>query len=93
MKEAGEDERKHWKREVESEEEKTVIERRCVNPISSDGFQEFRSVDESECVGDFCVFSVCVLAVSLSVPVLTDALVSPWSVSLLGEGFPFAFCL
>ena len=64
-----------------------MIKKRCVNPGSSDAFDECYPVDESESVGDSCVFSVCVFALSLSVPVVTDVHVSPSSVSVLGEVF------
>ena len=49
-----EHENKNGKREVEREEEKTVIKRRCVNPITRDVFEEFCPVGESESVGDSC---------------------------------------
>ena len=81
IKEAGEDHSKHWKREVEREEEKTVIKRRCVNPISSDVFEELCPKDESDSVEDSCGFSVYVPTKSLGV------LVSPSAMVCLGEDF------
>ena len=48
------------RRERWREEEKTVFKRRCENPMSSDDFAEFSSVDESGSVVVFlCVFSLC----------------------------------
>ena len=44
-------------------EEKTVTKRRCVNPFSTDVFQEFSPMDELESFRDSCAdscgFSVC----------------------------------
>ena len=59
------------------EEEKSVVERRCVNPFSSNVFEEFSPVDDSgsfgdswsDLCGDSCGFSECVPAVSSGVPV------------------------
>ena len=50
--EAKQEESKSGKREVEREEEKIVIKRRCVNPFSSDVFEEFSPTDELESSGD-----------------------------------------
>ena len=68
--EAEEEESESGKREVEREEEKLVIKRRCVNRVSSDVFDEFCPSDESESVGDPCGFSLRVLVVLSCVPVV-----------------------
>ena len=75
------------KRDVAVEEEETVIKCRCVYPISCDVFEEFSPMDELNSVRDSCGSSVWVLAMSSSVPVVTGILVSPSSVSVLGEFF------
>ena len=57
---------------MESEEEKTVIMIRCVNPFSSDVLEEFSPMDGSgsfgdscgDHYGDSCGCSMCVSAVS-----------------------------
>ena len=72
-KEAGEDKDKHGKREVEREEEKTVIKRRCVNPFSSDIFEQICPV-VFRCVG-LRFLCLCLW--------FTAVLVSPSSVSVL----------
>ena len=84
-KKAAEDENKNGKSEVEREEENGNQEIRCV---SSDVFEDFSPMDESDSVCCDSCFSVCVcvLAVSWCVLVVTD--VSPRSmVSVLGEDF------
>ena len=94
-KEAKEEESKSGKIEVERKGE-TVIASRCVNPFSSDVFEEFSPMGEFEILGnswghfcgDSCDFSVRVPAGSLGVPVVTDVLVSPLSVGVLGADFP-----
>ena len=68
------------KREVEREEEITVIKKRSMNLIFSEVFKDFSPVDDlgtfkdswSDLHGDSCGFSVCVLVVSLGVSVVTD---------------------
>ena len=64
---------------MEREEEETVVKRRCVNPSSSDAFEEFSPVGDSGSFGDFggdllgdpCGYSECVPAVSSGLPVVT----------------------
>ena len=52
------------KGDVEREEEKMVFKRRCVTRVSSDVFDDFCPIDESESVGDSrAVFRCCVPAV------------------------------
>ena len=86
--ETGEEESKSWKREVEREEEKTAIKRRCVHPISEDVVDELRPMVESERVGDSCGdgygTSVCGPAVSSCVFVVTGVLVSSSVVRVFG---------
>ena len=75
---------------------KTVsAKRRCVNPFSSDVFEEFGPVDDSgsfggsweEFLSDSCGLSEGVLAVSSGVLVETRVSVSVLSVGALGEVF------
>ena len=46
--EVKEEECKSGNREVEREEEKTVIKRRCVNPLSSEHVEELSPMEETE---------------------------------------------
>ena len=63
-KKAREEESRSGKRELEREEEKTVIKRRCVNLISIEAFEEFSLMDDSgsfedsweEVLSDSCGF-------------------------------------
>ena len=91
-----EGESRSGKREVEREEEKTfVVKRNCVDPFSSDVFEEFFPVDDSGSFGcsgdalhgDSCGFTGCVLAVSSGAFVVADVSVSPSSCGVLGEVF------
>ena len=95
-KKVGGEESRSSKREVEREDEKTVVLKRgCVNPFSSDVFEEFGAMDDVGSFGDSwddfhcdsCGFSECVPAVSSGVPVVTDVSVSPSSVGVVGEVF------
>ena len=92
--EAKEEESKSGKREVVREDEKTVIKRRCVNPLSCDVFEKFSPRDELESSGNSwvdvcggsCGFSVCLPLGSPGVLVVTVVLVSTLSTGVLGEG-------
>ena len=73
----------------------SVVKSNCVDPFSSDVFEEFFPVDDSgsfgssgdDLHGDSCGFTVCVLAVSSGALVVADVSVSPSSCGVLGEVF------
>ena len=79
---------------MEREEKRRVaVKRRCVNPFSSDAFEEFSPVDDSgscgdswsDLLGDSCGLSKSMPAVSSGLPVVTDVSDSTTSVGVPGE--------
>ena len=64
---AREEESRSCKREVESEEEKTVVKRICVKPLSCGVFEEFSPMDDSGSFGILVAIFAGILVVSRGV--------------------------